>query len=58
MAKDTRRVDGKPETEVDRKFFDLRQSGYDGWFDWRTGEAVDENGKRIDPKTAPKSKKW
>lgn len=26
----TRRFDGKPETEADRKFFDLRESGYTG----------------------------
>lgn len=29
MAK-SRRFDGKPETEADRKFFDLRASGYTG----------------------------
>lgn len=27
---DTRRADGKPETEADKRFFDLRESGYDG----------------------------
>jgi hypothetical protein len=26
----TRRVDGKPETAADKRFFDLRQSGYTG----------------------------
>ena len=26
----TRRVDGKPETAADTRFFDLRESGYDG----------------------------
>lgn len=26
----TRRVDGRPETEADTRFFDLRESGYDG----------------------------
>lgn len=30
---DSRRVDGKPETEADRKFFDLRESGYTGPID-------------------------
>jgi hypothetical protein len=26
----TRRVDGKPETPADKRFFDLRESGYTG----------------------------
>src|SRR6266511_3934037 len=29
----TRRVDGKPETDADRRFFDLRESGYRGPID-------------------------
>lgn len=29
----TRRVDRRPETEADRKFFDLRESGYTGPID-------------------------
>jgi len=29
----SRRTDGKPETEADRKFFDLRESGYTGPID-------------------------
>jgi len=29
----TRRVDGKPETQADKKFFDLRESGYTGPID-------------------------
>jgi hypothetical protein len=29
----TRRVDGKPETAEDTRFFDLRESGYDGPID-------------------------
>jgi hypothetical protein len=33
MAKDSRRWDGKPETTTDRKFFDLRESGYKGPID-------------------------
>ncbi len=26
----TRRVDGRPETTADKRFFDLRESGYTG----------------------------
>ena len=29
----TRRVDGKPETAADTRFFELRESGYDGPID-------------------------
>jgi hypothetical protein len=29
----TRRMDGKPETAADRRFFDLRESGYTGPID-------------------------
>ncbi|HEY3002207.1 MAG TPA: hypothetical protein VGJ44_07630 [Kribbellaceae bacterium] len=29
----SRRFDGLPETEADRRFFDLRESGYTGWID-------------------------
>jgi hypothetical protein len=29
----TRRADGKPETQADRRFFDLRESGYTGPID-------------------------
>jgi hypothetical protein len=29
----TRRFDGAPETDADRRFFDLRESGYTGWID-------------------------
>ena len=32
-ARPTRRVDGKPETGADRRFFDARESGYEGWID-------------------------
>jgi hypothetical protein len=35
----TRRADGKPETKADKKFFDLRESGYDGPID-RDGNKV------------------
>jgi len=36
----SRRFDGKPETDADRRFFDLRESGYTGWID-QDGHAVD-----------------
>src|SRR5690349_3775496 len=29
----SRRFDGKAETDADRRFFDLRESGYTGWID-------------------------
>lgn len=29
----SRRYDGQPETEADRRFFDLRESGYQGPID-------------------------
>lgn len=32
-ARPTRRVDGRPETEADKRFFDARESGYKGWID-------------------------
>jgi hypothetical protein len=34
----SRRVDGKPETDTDRRFFDARQSGYTG--------PIDQDGNR------------
>jgi hypothetical protein len=37
----TRRLDGQPETDADRRFFDLRESGYTGPID-ADGNAVDE----------------
>jgi hypothetical protein len=37
---DSRRADGKPETEKDRKFFDLRESGYTG--------PVDQDGNKVE----------
>jgi hypothetical protein len=37
----TRRVDGKPETDADKGFFDLRESGYRG--------PIDQDGKIPDP---------
>ena len=35
----TRRVDGKPETDADQRFFDLRESGYTG--------PVDQDGRKV-----------
>ena len=35
----TRRVDGKPETAADRRFFDLRASGYT--------EPIDRDGRKV-----------
>lgn len=35
----TRRVDGKPETAADKRFFDLRQAGYTG--------PIDQDGYRV-----------
>jgi len=37
----SRRVDGKPETAKDKKFFDLRESGYKGPID-HNGNAVED----------------
>jgi hypothetical protein len=37
----TRRVDGKPETAADSKFFDLRESGFEGPID-QDGNAVED----------------
>lgn len=36
---ETRRFDGQPETEADKRFFELRESGYTGWID-QDGYAV------------------
>ncbi len=35
----TRRVDGKPETVADARFFDLREAGYDG--------PIDQDGRKV-----------
>ena len=35
----TRRADSKPETAADTRFFDLRESGYDG--------PVDQDGRKV-----------
>lgn len=37
---DSRRADGKPETAADKRFFDLRESGYTG--------PIDHNGQPVD----------
>jgi hypothetical protein len=39
-SRSSRRFDGKPETDADRRFFDLRESGYTGWVD-QDGYPVD-----------------
>lgn len=47
MAKPkSRRFDGKPETDADRRFFDLRESGYTGWID-QDGNAVPDDDPRV-----------
>lgn len=35
----TRRVDGRPETAADKRFFDLRESGYQG--------PIDQDGRKV-----------
>lgn len=43
MPTKTRRVDGKPETAADKRFFDLRKSGYTG--------PIDQDGRKVtDPR--------
>jgi hypothetical protein len=42
----TRRVDGKPETSADKRFFDLRQSGWTGPID-RDGRKA-ESGRAVE----------
>jgi hypothetical protein len=39
MAKPARRVDGRPETAADTRFFNLRESGYTG--------PIDQNGRKV-----------
>jgi hypothetical protein len=39
MANQSRRLDGKPETAADRRFFDERASGYRG--------PLDQDGRRV-----------
>jgi hypothetical protein len=44
---DSRRPDGKPETATDKRFFDLRESGYEGPVD-HNGNPVDDMGGWLD----------
>lgn len=41
MGEDTRRADGKPDTAADKKFFGLRESGFEGPID-QGGNAVED----------------
>ena len=43
----SRRVDGKPETDADKRFFDLRESGYAGPID-QDGNATNEHADIFD----------
>jgi len=43
----SRRFDGKPETEADKRFFDLRESGYTGPID-QDGNAANEHADIFD----------
>jgi hypothetical protein len=43
----TRRVDGKPETAADTRFFDLRESGYDGPIDQDGYKSTDSRAVEI-----------
>ena len=40
FSSNSRRVDGQPETEADKRFFDLREGGYTG--------PIDNNGMPVD----------
>ena len=42
----SRRVDGKPETAADKRFFDLRESGYTGPIDQDGRKAT--NGRAVE----------
>lgn len=43
----TRRVDGKPETAADTRFFDLRESGYEGPIDQDGYKSTDSRAVEI-----------
>lgn len=43
----SRRIDGKPETDADKRFFNLRDSGYTGPID-QDGYATDEHADIFD----------
>ena len=45
----TRRVDSKPETAADKRFFDLRQAGYTGPID-QDGYQVTSGPRRRNPR--------
>ena len=34
---------GRDMNETERRFFALRESGYNGWFNWETGKAETES---------------
>ena len=42
MVTETRRWDGEPETEADRRFYDLRERGYTGPID-QDGNPASQN---------------
>jgi hypothetical protein len=43
----TRRVDGRPESAADTRFFDLRESGYDGPIDQDGCKSTDSRAVEI-----------
>jgi hypothetical protein len=43
----TRRVDGRPETAADTRFFDLRESGYEGPIDQDGYKSTDSRAAEI-----------
>lgn len=45
--KPSRRIDGKPETDTDKRFFDLRESGYTGPID-QDGHATNKHADIFD----------
>lgn len=50
-SKQSRRVDGKPETAADRRFFDLRESGYTGPIDQDGNKVIKDTGITVVPET-------
>jgi hypothetical protein len=46
---ETRRADGKPETATDRRFFDLRESGFKGPIDQDGRAVMTETDRRGSP---------
>lgn len=51
----SRRVDGRPETDADRRFFDLREAGYTGWID-QDGHPVSDD--EAEARTRQWSQDW